>query len=52
MNQYVKKAGKDQANYVEIALKGETKNSKWILDSGCTNHMTGDAKKLSDISKE
>jgi hypothetical protein len=40
----------------EIALTAETSggvdyDNDWIVDSGCSNHMTGDMKKLRDLSE-
>src|SRR5271156_3148867 len=35
----------EEERYVEIALISKvSKNDVWIIDSGCTHHMTGDKK--------
>ena len=34
---------------VQIALKAQKKPAPWILDSGCSSHMTGDKKKFTKI---
>ena len=35
---------------VQAALKVKRKESSWILDSGCTSHMTGDKTKLNNMN--
>ena len=45
------KAKREVANIVEIALKADCKDKQWILDNGCTSHMTGDKSKLSKLKK-
>ena len=35
---------------VQAALKVQRKKSSWILDSGCTSHMTGDKTKLNNLN--
>ena len=35
---------------VQDALKVQRKKSSWILDSGCTSHMTGDNTKLNNLN--
>lgn len=44
----------EQENVVEIALKTKTKDASWVIDSGCTSHMTGDKmllKNTQDVEK-
>ena len=45
------KVKKEVANIAKIALKVDCKDKQWILDSGCTSHMTGDKSKLSKLNK-
>ena len=35
---------------MQAALKVQRKKSSWILDSGCTSHMTGDKTKLNNLN--
>ena len=36
---------------VQTALKAQDKPSPWILDSGCSSHMTGDKKKFQKLQE-
>jgi hypothetical protein len=52
-----KKKKKKREEKSEVALNAASKlekinyESDWIIDSGCSNHMTDDTKKLDDIEK-
>jgi len=46
-----KRRGKETSMVVEIALKVSKKEKPWILDSGCSLHMTGDSKMLKGVAK-
>ena len=35
---------------MQAALKAQTKKTTWILDSGCTSHMTGDKTQLNNLN--
>ena len=39
---------KDKSLLVQEALKAQSKKAPYILDSGCTSHMTRDKSKLSN----
>ena len=39
---------KGKSLLVQEAMKVQSKKAPWILDSGCTSHMTGDKSKLSN----
>ena len=40
---------KSKSLLVQADLKVQSKKAPWILDSGCTSHMTGDKSKLSNM---
>jgi hypothetical protein len=46
-----RRRGKETSMVVEIALKVSKKEKPWILDSGCSLHMTGDSKMLKGVAK-
>ena len=44
------KEDKDENSLImQIALKAQKKSTPWILDSGCSSHMTGDKQKFTKI---
>lgn len=48
-----RKEQKDKANslIVQTAFKAQGKSTPWILDSGCSSHMTGDKSKFSKLQQ-
>lgn len=41
----------DQSLIVQTALKAQDSPALWILDSGCSGHMTGDKNKFSELQE-